>query len=94
MKASVSPSRSEVGLAMSEEPATVVIQRYVDASPGDPAPRLTRRPANLEADELLGGVVPGLLKALQTVRPQSVPPVHRPVKRRICAGSSMTWPAA
>jgi RNA polymerase sigma-70 factor (ECF subfamily) len=35
-------------------------------------PRLTRPPVNLEADELLGGVVAGLLTALRTVRPQSV----------------------
>src|SRR6516162_8739627 len=78
--------------AMHEEPTTVVIQRYLDALPGDPAaepivrelleraagrlrllcatllyksyPRLTRPPVNLEADELLGGVVAGLLTAL------------------------------
>jgi RNA polymerase sigma-70 factor (ECF subfamily) len=35
-------------------------------------PRLTRPPANLETDELLGGVVAGLLTALRTVRPQTV----------------------
>jgi RNA polymerase sigma-70 factor (ECF subfamily) len=35
-------------------------------------PRLTRPPVNLETDELLGGVVAGLLAALGTVRPQSV----------------------
>ncbi|MDB5390777.1 MAG: fliA 1 [Planctomycetaceae bacterium] len=35
-------------------------------------PRLTRPPANLEADELLGGVVEGLLKAMRSIRPQSV----------------------
>ena len=35
-------------------------------------PRLTRPPVNLEADELLGGVVAGLLTALRTVRPQGV----------------------
>src|SRR5262249_44562215 len=35
-------------------------------------PRLARPPVNLETDELLGGVVAGLLKALQTVRPQTV----------------------
>jgi RNA polymerase sigma-70 factor (ECF subfamily) len=86
--------------AMHEEPTTVVIQRYLDALPGDPAaepivrelleraagrlrllcatllyksyPRLTRPPVNLEADELLGGVVAGLLTALRTVRPQTV----------------------
>jgi hypothetical protein len=32
-------------------------------------PRLTRPPVNLETDELLGGVVAGLIKALQTARP-------------------------
>ena len=37
-------------------------------------PRLTRPPANLETDELLGGVVAGLLKAMRTTRP---PTVHR-----------------
>jgi RNA polymerase sigma-70 factor (ECF subfamily) len=85
---------------MHEEPTTVVIQRYLDALPGDTAaepvvrelleqavgrlrllcatflyksyPRLTRPPVNLEADELLGGVVVGLLTALRTVRPQTV----------------------
>jgi RNA polymerase sigma-70 factor (ECF subfamily) len=85
---------------MHEEPTTVIIQRYLDALPGDTAaepivrelleqavgrlrllcanflyksyPRLTRPPLNLETDELLGGVVAGLLKALQTVRPQTV----------------------
>ena len=35
-------------------------------------PRLTRPPSNLEADELLSGVVAGLLKAMQTVRPRTV----------------------
>jgi RNA polymerase sigma-70 factor (ECF subfamily) len=35
-------------------------------------PRLTRPPANLELDEMLGGVVEGLLKAMRTVRPQTV----------------------
>jgi RNA polymerase sigma factor (sigma-70 family) len=85
---------------MREEPTTVVIQRYLDALPGDPAaesiirealdravgrlrllcatllhrsyPRLTQPPLNMETDELLGGVVAGLLKALRAVRPQSV----------------------
>ena len=85
---------------MHEEPTTVVIQRYLDALPGDPAaepvvrelleratgrlrllcatflyksyPRLTRPPVNLETDELLGGVVAGLLAALRTVRPTTV----------------------
>ena len=78
---------------MPDEPTTVIIQRYLDALPGDPAteqvvrelleraagrlrvlcasflcksyPRLTRPPVNLEADELLGGVVAGLLTALR-----------------------------
>src|SRR5262245_6132972 len=35
-------------------------------------PRLTRPPVNLETDELLGGVVVGLLTALRTTRPPSV----------------------
>jgi RNA polymerase sigma factor (sigma-70 family) len=35
-------------------------------------PRLTRPPANLETDDLLGGVVAGLLTALRTTRPPTV----------------------
>jgi RNA polymerase sigma-70 factor (ECF subfamily) len=35
-------------------------------------PRLTQPPLNVETDELLGGVVAGLLTALRTVRPQGV----------------------
>ena len=35
-------------------------------------PRLTQPPSNLETAELLGGVVEGLLKAMRSVRPQSV----------------------
>jgi RNA polymerase sigma-70 factor (ECF subfamily) len=35
-------------------------------------PRLTRPPTNLEADELLGGVVAGLLTALRKTRPPTV----------------------
>jgi RNA polymerase sigma-70 factor (ECF subfamily) len=85
---------------MHEEPTTVIIQRYLDALPGDTAaepivrelleravrrlrllcatflyksyPRLTRPPVSLETDELLGGVVAGLLTALQTTRPPTV----------------------
>jgi RNA polymerase sigma-70 factor (ECF subfamily) len=85
---------------MHEEPTTVIIQRYLDALPGDTAaepivrellkqavgrlrvlcaaflyksyPRLARPPVNLETDELLGGVVAGLLTALRTVRPPTV----------------------
>jgi len=85
---------------MNEEQTTVVIQRYLDALPGDSAaepvvrelleraagrlrllcatflyksyPRLTRPPVNLETDELLGGVVAGLLTALRTTRPPTV----------------------
>src|SRR5262249_33782403 len=88
------------GLAMQEEPTSVIIQRYLGALPGDTAaepiirelleraasrlrllcatllhrsyPRLARPPVNLETDELLGGVVAGLLTALRTVRPQTV----------------------
>jgi len=85
---------------MHEEPTTTIIQRYLDALPGDTAaepivrelleravgrlrlfcaaflyksyPRLTRPPVNLETDELLGGVVAGLLTALRTTRPPTV----------------------
>ena len=85
---------------MSDEPTTVIIQRYLDALPTETAaepivrelleravgrlrvlcatilhksyPRLTRPPMNLETDELLGGVVAGLLTALRTVRPATV----------------------
>src|SRR5436305_5808440 len=35
-------------------------------------PRLTQPPVNLETDELLGGVVAGLLTALRKVRPETV----------------------
>ena len=35
-------------------------------------PRLTQPPVNLETDELLGGVVAGLLQALQATRPPTV----------------------
>ncbi len=35
-------------------------------------PRLTRPPTNLETDEMLGGVVEGLLKAMGSIRPRSV----------------------
>jgi RNA polymerase sigma-70 factor (ECF subfamily) len=85
---------------MHEEPTTVIIQRYLDALPGDTAAepvvrelleraadrlrvlcatflyksyrRLARPPVNLETDELLGGVVAGLLTALRTTRPPTV----------------------
>jgi RNA polymerase sigma-70 factor (ECF subfamily) len=85
---------------MDEKPTTAIIQRYLDALPGDSAaepivqellersvgrlrllcatflhksyPRLTRPPVNLETDELLGGVVAGLLTALRTTRPPTV----------------------
>jgi RNA polymerase sigma-70 factor (ECF subfamily) len=85
---------------MADEPTTVVIQRYLDAMPGDSSaesiikelleravgrlrllcanllyrsyPRLTRPPVNLDTDELLGGVVAGLLRALRAVRPSNV----------------------
>src|SRR5262245_42721527 len=84
---------------MSEEPTTIVIQRYLDALPGDTAaepvirellgravgrlrllcasrlyksyPRLARPPVNLETDELLGGVVAGLLTGLRAARPRT-----------------------
>jgi RNA polymerase sigma-70 factor (ECF subfamily) len=35
-------------------------------------PRLTHPPLNLETDELVGGVVAGLMTALQKIRPQTV----------------------
>ena len=35
-------------------------------------PRLAGPPSNVETDELLGGVVEGLLKAMRSIRPQSV----------------------
>jgi RNA polymerase sigma-70 factor (ECF subfamily) len=85
---------------MDEKPTTAVVQRYLDAVPGDSDsepmirelleravgrlrllcatllhksyPRLTRPPGNLETDELLGGVVAGLLAALRTTRPPTV----------------------
>jgi RNA polymerase sigma-70 factor (ECF subfamily) len=85
---------------MDESSTTVIIQRYLDALPGDAAaepmvrelleravgrlrlvcarflhksyPRLTRPPVNLDTDELLGGVVAGLLTALRTTRPPTV----------------------
>ena len=85
---------------MDEARTTVVIQRYLDAIPGDATaepivrelleraagrlrllcgtllhksyPRLTRPPANLETDELLGDVVAGLLTALRKTRPPTV----------------------
>jgi RNA polymerase sigma-70 factor (ECF subfamily) len=85
---------------MHEEPSIVIIQRYLDALPGDTAaepvvrellersagrlrvlcatflyksyPRLTRPPVSLETDELLGGVVAGLLTALRTTHPPTV----------------------
>jgi RNA polymerase sigma factor (sigma-70 family) len=85
---------------MDEPQTTVIIQRYLDALPGDDDPepiirelleravgrlrllstsflyksypRLTRPPVNLDADELLGGVVAGLLTALQKTRPPTV----------------------
>jgi RNA polymerase sigma-70 factor (ECF subfamily) len=99
-KMSVAALSVRVTLAMDEAPTTVIIQRYLDALPGDTAaepivrelleqaagrlrlfcatflyksyPRLTRPPVNLETDELLGGVVAGLLTALRTTRPPTV----------------------
>src|SRR5262245_60518815 len=35
-------------------------------------PRLTRPPLNLATQEMLGGVVEGLLQALRSIRPQTV----------------------
>ena len=56
-------------------------------------PRLTQPPLNLSTDELLGGVVAGLLTAMRTVRPRTVASFS-PWPPSICAGSSMTWRAA
>ena len=85
---------------MREASTTAVVQRYLDALPGDTRaepivrelldravhrlerlcasmlhrsyPRLTGPPTNLETAEMLGGVVEGLLKAMHSVRPQTV----------------------
>jgi RNA polymerase sigma-70 factor (ECF subfamily) len=85
---------------MDEAATTVMIQRYLDALPGqadaEPVvrellaravgrlrllcanllyksyPRLADPPLNLQTDELLGGVVAGLLTALQATRPTTV----------------------
>jgi RNA polymerase sigma-70 factor (ECF subfamily) len=90
---------------MDETATTIIIQRYLDALPGEALtgdadaepivrqlleraagrlhllcanllyksyPRLARPPMNLEADELLGGVVAGLLTALRKTRPPTV----------------------
>jgi RNA polymerase sigma factor (sigma-70 family) len=35
-------------------------------------PRLTKPPLNLETEEMLGGVVEGLLRAMRSIRPQTV----------------------
>jgi RNA polymerase sigma-70 factor (ECF subfamily) len=96
----IAASRIASGATMHEEPTTVVIQRYLDALPGDTTaepiirelleratgrlrflcatflyksyPRLTRPPLNLESEELLGGVVAGLLTAMRATRPPTV----------------------
>jgi RNA polymerase sigma-70 factor (ECF subfamily) len=96
---------------MPDAPTTAVIQRYLDALPGDTAaepvsrdlleravgrsrllcapflyksyPRLTRPPLNLETDELLGGVVAGLLTALRATRPPTVRQFFAPAKQHI-----------
>jgi hypothetical protein len=118
-KMSVDALSVRVTLAMDEAPTTVIIQRYLEALPGDTAaepvvrdlleqaagrlrllcatflyksyPRLTRPPVNLETDELLGGVVAGLLTALRTTRPRRCAGSSR-WPTSTCAGSSMTWP--
>src|SRR4029450_751627 len=46
-------------------------------------PRLTQPPLNLETDELVSGVVAGLITALQKVRPQTVRPVFALAKHNI-----------
>jgi len=66
-----------------ETPAEPVIRALLDQATGRlqllcthllyrSYPRLTRPPLNLQADELLGGVVERLLKALRAVRPPTV----------------------
>lgn len=66
-----------------ETPAEPVIRALLDQAAGRlqllcthllyrSYPRLTRPPLNLQADELLGGVVERLLKALRAVRPPNV----------------------
>jgi hypothetical protein len=100
------PLCSSGALAMPQEPTTAVIQRYLDALPGDTVadplmrelleravgrlrllcstflykshPRLARPPVNREADELLGGVVAGLL-------PEVLPGVR-------VSGALLEWP--
>lgn len=85
---------------MAPDPTSTIIQRYLDAIPGDesaePAirdlleravdrlrllcatllhksyPRLTKAPVNLETDDLLDGVVAGLLTAMRSTRPPTV----------------------
>jgi RNA polymerase sigma factor (sigma-70 family) len=90
---------------MDDSPTTIIIQRYLDALPGDALtgdnaadpivrdlleraasrlhalcanllykgyPRLTRPPVSLGSDELLGGVVAGLISALRKTRPPTV----------------------
>jgi RNA polymerase sigma-70 factor (ECF subfamily) len=85
---------------MSQDNTTSIVQRYLDALPGENAaeptvralldrsvhrlqilcanllyrsyPRLTQPPVTLEPDELLGGVVERLLKAMREVHPKTV----------------------
>jgi RNA polymerase sigma-70 factor (ECF subfamily) len=56
-------------------------------------PRLARPPVNPEADDLLGGVVAGLLTALRKTRPRRCDG-SSPWPAGTCGCSSMTWPAA
>jgi RNA polymerase sigma factor (sigma-70 family) len=67
----------------SDTPAEPVIRALLDRATGrlqllctqllyKSYPRLTRPPLNLQADELLGGVVERLLKSLRSIRPGTV----------------------
>jgi hypothetical protein len=56
-------------------------------------PPLTRPPANLETDELLGVVVAALLTALRATRPRRCGSSSR-WPASACGGNSMIWPAA
>ena len=56
-------------------------------------PRLMQPPMNLETDELLGGVVAGLLTALRSIRPQTVRQFFALANQHM-RWQLMTWPAS